>query len=140
MNKLCMCAHAQTCAYVCMPPCMVPLCQCLKCHRVVSACITLRTMATGFRFVHEVGDHGFKWKVHRRTSGIFPTAEAAADDLSRRLGVKTRHLKKSFQGDVPKPQLTPSLEAISGLFWHPRKLGWFSKKHRQYHFSPRAST
>ena len=58
---------------------------------------------------------------------------------SSRLGVKKCHLQKTFQGDNPKPALTPSLAAISGLFWHPRKLGWFSKKHRQYHLLPRAA-
>ena len=58
---------------------------------------------------------------------------------SSRLGVKRCHLQKTFQGDNPKPALTPSLEAISGLFWHPRKLGWCSKKHRQYHLLPRAA-
>ena len=86
------------------------------------------------------GDNLFKWKIHRHVAKHkFATAAAAAGDLSGRLGVAVHHLKTAFQGNVPKPPLTPSLNAFTSLLWHPKKVGWYSRTHRQYHLSPHAA-
>ena len=94
-------------------------------------------MATEFRFVYNTrpGDNLFKWKIHRDVAELKFATAAAAGDLSGRLGVAVHHLKTEFQGNVPKPPLTPSLNAFASLLWHPKKVGWHSRTHRQYHLS-----